>query len=148
MGLSMLLKIGSCSESLSAFRTLERLFTSVDFLVSFKVWNLSKGLVAVRMRTLVRFLSGVNSKVFLQGRVLGERLSTSDGWAYKLGVLCSFHFMFPDMWDYLILVFNDFSTWSVWTDFDESVVICDLFVVVDLCLHCFLVVCCLNYFIH
>ena len=40
MGLSMLFKIGCCSESLSAFRTLEGLFTSVDFLVSFKVWYL------------------------------------------------------------------------------------------------------------
>ena len=37
MGFSMLFKISCCSESLSAFRTLEGLFTSVDFLVSFKV---------------------------------------------------------------------------------------------------------------
>ena len=48
---------------------------------------LSKGLVAVRMRTLVRFLSGVNSKVFLQGTILGERLSTTFEGTKKISTL-------------------------------------------------------------
>jgi len=78
VGLSMLFEIGGCRESLSAFGTLEGLFTSVDFLVSLQIGNLSKGFVAAWMGTLVWFLSCMNPKMFLQGGILGKRLSTSD----------------------------------------------------------------------
>ena len=86
----MLFKICSCSESLSAFFALEGFITSVDFLVSFKIGNLirfndkilvgiylSEGFVAIWMSALIWLLPSVNSEVFLERRILGERLSTS-----------------------------------------------------------------------
>jgi hypothetical protein len=66
VGLSMLFEIGRGRESLSAFGTLEGLFTSVDFLVSLEVGDLSKSLVASLMVTLIRLLAGMDPQVFLQ----------------------------------------------------------------------------------
>ena len=48
MGLSMLFEICGCRESLSAFSTLEGLFTSVDFLVSLEVGDLKRSMVVMR----------------------------------------------------------------------------------------------------
>ena len=42
VGLDVLLEIGGCCESLSAFSTLEGLFTSVDLLVSLEVGDLKR----------------------------------------------------------------------------------------------------------
>ena len=47
MGLSMLFEIGRGRESLSAFGTLEGLFTSVDFLVSLEVGDLKRSMVVM-----------------------------------------------------------------------------------------------------
>jgi len=97
MGLSMLFEICGCRKSLSAFGTLERLFTSVDLLVSLQVGNLSKGFVAAWMGTLVWFFSCMDPKMFLQRRILGKRLSTSDRWTYKDFVMRALHFVKSDV---------------------------------------------------
>jgi len=62
----VLLEIGRCRESLSAFSTLEGLFTSVDLLVSLEVGDLSEGFLAAGVLTLVGLLSGMDSQVLLQ----------------------------------------------------------------------------------
>lgn len=78
VGLSMLLEVGRRSESLSTFIALEGLFTSMDLLVPFEVRYLCEGLVAAVMSALVGLLSGVDPQVLLEGRILSERLATSD----------------------------------------------------------------------
>ena len=51
MGLRVLFEIGGCRESLSAFSTLEGLFTSVDFLVSLEVGDLRKISLTLMIRS-------------------------------------------------------------------------------------------------
>lgn len=114
MSKSMLFKISGCSESLWAFKALEGFFTSVDLLVSFKVWNLSKSLVASRMITFIRFFSCVNSEVLLQWRVLCERPSTSWGWTYVEVSDSILTFMLMNMFFHLVFS-NIMATLGEWT---------------------------------
>lgn len=78
VGLSMLFQVGRRSESLATFVALEGLFTSMDLLVPFEVRYLCEGLVAAGMSAFVGLLSGVDPQVLLEGRILSERLATSD----------------------------------------------------------------------
>jgi len=77
MGLKMGAVVVAGQELLVALRTLEGLFTSVDFLVSLEVGDLSKSFVASWVLALVWLLSGMDSEMLLQGRVLGKSLSTT-----------------------------------------------------------------------
>ena len=72
----MLFEVGSTGELLVAVLALKRFFTSMDSLVPDQVRHLAESLVATLKIALVRLLLVVDSCVFLQRRVLSERLVT------------------------------------------------------------------------
>ena len=74
--LQVLFEVGSTGELLVAVLALKRFFTSMDSLVPDQVRHLAESLVATLKIALVGLLLVVDSCVFLQRRVLSERLVT------------------------------------------------------------------------